>query len=380
MFSIFGELANSVIAMLEAFVTVPVAKFCAGIAICSQACLLVWGFYKGLMIMSGQVAEPFWPFMKDIMIKTFLMSFIVAAGVYNSYVKDNLFNMGESIAKDILQENTIFDKLDSNLNQLAANLDTTMGGSEAATNESTNSAPNTNESEGSGWTGFVSKIGKFFKDVGSKVAGAAMSLLNIGQMITTLIQLLLIVIMYGIMGYKIFVAILLNKIFFHLCIAVGPLFIFFACFERSKGWFSSWLSTTLGYGFSYPMIAITINGCMGLFENITAKVQGEYTASWGATLSIVLLCMIFSLVVDRVGEISSSLFGASNQSDNVANQMHGAGANSTFAKVAGGAVKKPASFVASAAGGAVANKVGGAASKVASAVKNWFKPKTEIGK
>lgn len=271
--------------------------FVAGFSIIAAAAVTTWFIYRCYLIMTGQVPDPVLPLIKDFLVKMVILTFAGAttgsAALYQDSVVNTLRDTPVAMVKEITKEENIYDFFEKKYNDIA---------------EFEEHANDDN----------------WFWEVGDKTNNAfKMVALWIGFIILMLITTVLMII---------------EKTFFMLALGFGIIFIVFAAFDWTRQYFSSWLSSTLGYGLSYVVTMYVIAQFLTEMGNMI-KINGHIQPSWSDIGIIVFLCLFFSVIISRIGDLVSSWFGASNITDGTALTGVGAAAFSKnkFLAVRGGA-------------------------------------------
>lgn len=310
MIEVFTATERHIMGLINNFVATPVSVLSGGVAILSVSFVTVWFTYRAALILTGMISEPIMTILKDFLIKSAIISLVVVQGLYTLYVHKTLSETSISMAQDILGDAdvSIFKNLDNKLHSIVIGLETLQNG------EPQNNAGLISEYGEDGWQKWIflpmAKAHDALSNTADKVTG-------IWDKVILFIKLIVISLGFLMFGLATFMTVVMNKVFFNLCIAVGPLFIFFAAFERTKGWFSSWLNMTLGYFFSYPMVVIVMTGIFKIFDNVFQPNASEHL-TWTSVLMCLVLCMVFSVIIARVGDLASSFFGAGNIADGTA--------------------------------------------------------------
>lgn len=315
-FTIFVDTEKKLMELIESFVSTPVSVFTGGVAILVESFIMVWALYRAYLILAGLVSEPIMTILKELLIKTAIISVVIVNGVYMTTVNNTLKDTGRNIASDILQEEfSVFSKLDKGFSNIAAAF-------EAIQNKKKDKQNNVDLIKQHGEEGFLKymAIGMAYVDDAFTNGSDAVDVTNnLIEPIINFLKLVIVAIGFFVLSISAFITVMMNQIFFKLCLGVGPLFVFFAAFEKTRGWFSSWLNMTLGYCFSYPMIAITAASLMQIFDSLImpSNKEPEYI-SWGSVFTVLVLCYVFSIIIQRVGDIASGFFSAGNIADGTA--------------------------------------------------------------
>lgn len=294
-FAVVKTINTAFEAMLKTFVHAS-DVFVAGISVIAASAVSVWFLYRCYLIMSGQVPDPMMPLIRDFAVKIAILTFAGAttgsAALYQDSVVNTLRDTPVEMVKVITKEDNIYDFFEQKYNEIA----------------------DFEENADSGW----------FWQVGNEVNNAIkMAVLWIGFFILMLITTVLMII---------------EKTFFMLGLGFGIIFITFLAFESTRSYFHSWLSSVLGYGFSYVVTMYVIAEFLTQMGKMI-KVNGNTSATWADIGIIVFLCFFFSVIISRIGDLVSGWFGSSNITDGTALTGVGAAAFSKnkFLAVRGGA-------------------------------------------
>lgn len=312
MFTLFVDTEKQILELIQFFVSTPISIFSGGVSILAASFVSVWFTYRVILILSGLVSDPVMPLLKDFFIKIVIILIVISHGSYVATVSSTLEETGQGIVKDVLKENfSIFAKLDNSFTGLSLSF-------EMLQNAKKDKQNNVDLVKQHGENSFFKPIAIAMAYVHDKAANSADALdirSNIFEPIINFIKLTVIAIGFFILSLSVFITVMMNQIFFKLCLGVGPLFVFFAAFEKLRGWSSSWLNMTLGYCFSYPLIAITVSALMDIFNKILQSNENQGYVTWASVFKVFILCYVFAIIIQRVGDIASGLFGAGNIAD-----------------------------------------------------------------
>lgn len=312
MFTLFVDTEKQILELIQFFVSTPISIFSGGVSILAASFVSVWFTYRVILILSGLVSDPVMPLLKDFFIKIIIILIVISHGSYVATVSSTLEETGQGIVKDVLKENfSIFAKLDNSFTGLSLSF-------EMLQNAKKDKQNNVDLVKQHGENSFFKPIAIAMAYVHDKAANSADALdirSNIFEPIINFIKLTVIAIGFFILSLSVFITVMMNQIFFKLCLGVGPLFVFFAAFEKLRGWSSSWLNMTLGYCFSYPLIAITVSALMDIFNKILQSNENQGYVTWASVFKVFILCYVFAIIIQRVGDIASGLFGAGNIAD-----------------------------------------------------------------
>lgn len=312
MFTIFVDTEKQILELIQFFVSTPISIFSGGVSILAASFVSVWFTYRVILILSGVVGDPVMPLLKDFFIKIIIILLVVGHGNYVAMVSNTLDETNRGIVKDVLRENfSIFSKLDSSFNELSLSFEILQN---AKKDKQNNVELVKQHGEKSAFR-FVAIAMAYVDDAVTNASNTVDIKNNIFEPIINFIKLTVIAIGFFVLSLSVFITVMMNQIFFKLCLGVGPLFVFFAAFEKLRGWSSSWLNMTLGYCFSYPLIAITVSALMDIFNKILQSNENQGYVTWASVFKVFILCYVFAIIIQRVGDIASGLFGAGNIAD-----------------------------------------------------------------
>lgn len=312
MFDIFFQAEVAITNKLILFAVSPLSILTQGLSIIIGSVLLVWLLYKSYLIVAGFSTEPLMEFLRDFFIKIFFLTISTAVSYYVDMVYTPISQTSELIGKELGGSNSdsVFSTLEAHFLEIGAVLDSFITDKEpSATAVAEATAKNGGEP-----VGFFSWAWNSIKDTTAEATDAIGTALNIDNLWKKLLMFINVMIMWVgllILGVSAFISIITNKLFFMLCLGFGPIFIFMAAFEKTRGYTMSWLSVTLGYGLSYAMIMSIVSIIIQLFKSLFIS----HGISFPITMSNLIVCAIFSIVIMRAGDITSSFFGSGNISD-----------------------------------------------------------------
>lgn len=288
----------------------PVSIFAAGVAMIAVPLLTMWTTYRLLLVLAGQIAEPFTAIMKDFAVRGCILGLAGSLGLLYSIVLDPIKDTQQSMAADLSgmsNTSSIFVNIENHLSQVGAMMEATMGvkkGSESSVEQATRE----NGGEPLSFWGWL------WESTKDATAGISASLEDLGsffELIGIMIKLSIVAIGIMVLGITSFISIILNKTFFYLGLGVSPLFIMFLAFDSTRGWFTSWLSSTLGYCFSYPIAMMVVTLLLNAYKDI----YDQKTLSFADAIVCLSVGIIFSVLVKRIGDVTSAWFGSTNISD-----------------------------------------------------------------
>ena len=133
----------------------------------------------------------------------------------------------------------------------------------------------------------------------------------VADYISTITKLFIIAAGASYLAVVTFFTVMTSKIFAFASLTMGPLFVFFAAFEKPRSWFSSWLSSTIGYLFTFVTVMLVWGFLLNVFKDMF-YVNAENPLTWGATFKCLFACLFFGKIMDKVGDLASNWFGTSN--------------------------------------------------------------------
>ena len=288
----------------------PVSIFAAGVAMIAVPLLAMWTTYRLLLVLAGQIAEPFTAIMKDFAVRGCILGLAGSLGLLYSIILDPIKDTQQSMAADLSgmsNTSSIFVNIENHLSQVGAMMEATMGvkkGSESSVEQATRE----NGGEPLSFWGWL------WESTKDATAGISASLEDLGSFFELMgIMIKLTIVAIGIMtlGITSFISIILNKTFFYLGLGVSPLFIMFLAFDSTRGWFTSWLSSTLRYCFSYPIAMMVVTLLLNAYQDI----YNQESLSFADAIVCLAVGIIFSVLIKRIGDATSAWFGATNITD-----------------------------------------------------------------
>ena len=288
----------------------PVSIFAAGVAMIAVPLLAMWTTYRLLLVLAGQIAEPFTAIMKDFAVRGCILGLAGSLGLLYSIILDPIKDTQQSMAADLSgmsNTSSIFVNIENHLSQVGAMMEATMGvkeGSESSVEQATRE----NGGEPLSFWGWL------WESTKDATAGISASLEDLGsffELMGIMIKLTIVAIVIMTLGITSFISIILNKTFFYLGLGVSPLFIMFLAFDSTRGWFTSWLSSTLGYCFSYPIAMMVVTLLLNAYQDI----YNQESLSFADAIVCLAVGIIFSVLIKRIGDATSAWFGATNITD-----------------------------------------------------------------
>ena len=298
-FELLTKIADEAEKVITQLATQPVNVLTTGVLMIAVPMMMIWILYKGYMIMGG-FQEAYIPaFIKDYAIKFVLLLVAGTSGFYLSNVQNLMKDTPAVMVKDLTGESKVTNIVESKLEVALKNLD-------KATSESANAPPD-NYSDS-----YLGDLHRRWDELISKIPVIS-ELADFWDIFIIVLKLMIII--GGLLYLAIVLTkiILINKTFFMLGLGFGPLFIMFAAFEKTRGWFNSWLNTTIGYGMSYVVIMFAAKILMSILDILW---KGD--VSFLDAFSSLFVCIALAIVISRVGDIASAWFSAGNIADGTA--------------------------------------------------------------
>jgi type IV secretion system protein VirB6 len=98
-----------------------------------------------------------------------------------------------------------------------------------------------------------------------------------------------------------FVVSLLTTFALSIMAAIGPLFICFALFDATRGWFFAWLGQILNFALVKLLVIVLTSVVVSLLGNIYTQTSAlDIGAAWGAFVSGLLCAIIFFFLVPSI--------------------------------------------------------------------------------
>ncbi len=274
----------------------PISVITGGLAILAGSVMLAWGIYRALMIMLGMSTEPVLTLVKDLIVKSMIIFMVTSSPwYYRSFVPDTLIGTTDALATELSDSPNIF----SNVGKI---MDAATNGLTAVSTSPKSRSKLRLDGTLTGWvsdswTSFWNEVKISFGAIATYIsAHLKLMVMAAGALILAIVS---------------FTIVMLSKIFAYVSLGVGPLFIFFGCFEMTRNWFFSWLNATVGYLFAYVVVMI-------VWAFMTSTLSGFFLPptgavfTWAAVFKSFLSCLIFAKIVARIGDLASSWFGGGN--------------------------------------------------------------------
>ena len=302
-FEILTKLNNQAETVITQLMLNPIDVLTTGVAMVAVPMMAIWILYKGYMIMGG-FQEAYLPaFIKEYTIK-FVVLFIAGSSAYYLHDVGNIIkDTPMAMTKDLTGETKVLNLVENKLEVALKNLD-------KATSESADAPPDNYPDSYMGdvlrrWNELISPI----TDIGDSIS-------TFWDAVIVVLKLMIIIAGLLYLAITLSIIILINKGFFMLCLGFGPLFLAFLAFDKTKGYFQSWLNYTLGLGMSYVAIMFTANILMSILD-----ILWQDGVSFMDAIGSLFVCVVLSVAIARVGDIASAWFSAGNISDGTAAAM-----------------------------------------------------------
>lgn len=293
----------------------PVSILAGGVAMLAIPLLTMWTTYRIMLVFFGQVAEPFTSIMKEFAVRACILMLAATSSVILSNFHEPIRDTQETLTREFSKEQggsvSVFEPIEKHINQVGALLESTMGVDKKTEETYVEEATRLNGGEP---LGRIEWLWNSLKDIRTKISAAADDLGGFFELMMQVLKLLIVGAALIVLGVVCFVQVMSNKIFFMLGLGVSPLFIMFLAFESTRGWFTSWLSNTLGYCLSYPLAMLVVTTLLNVFDGIYKN--NTFTFSDVGVCIVTSLCFIS--LIGKIGNLSSSWFASTNITDGVA--------------------------------------------------------------
>lgn len=117
----------------------------------------------------------------------------------------------------------------------------------------------------------------------------------------------------AIIGFFLLLPVLINRIFFSMCLMLAPIFIGFGAWEKTKSWFSAWLNVTLGYAFALPVITLGVGllfyAKQAVFGTLRESLQMGIAGELGFAITSIPIAYLLGSIISRFSELASQFFG-----------------------------------------------------------------------
>ena len=310
-FEVFTLAEQAISKEIVRFAVYPISILSAGVVMLIIPLLTMWFSYRIYLIMTGVIAESFNHIVKDFAVKGSILGLAGSLGLLYSHLVYPLMETQDAMAQDFSSNGTasIFNNIEGHIGQLGDLLEASMG-----VGEMTSHVEQDTQANGGEPLGFFGWMWDSIKDAGTRVATASDNLGGIWELAMLAIKIAIVMAGLIIMGVFCFITVMLNKIFFMLGLGFAPLFITFLAFDATRGWFVSWLSSTLGYCLSYPLAMMTVS----ILLQIYAGIYDQKTLTFGIAAACFTTSLVFTVIINKIGNAASAWFGSSGMGESAA--------------------------------------------------------------
>lgn len=305
-FTILTNLSDKAELVITQLATQPVNVLCTGVMFIAAPTMMIWLLYRAYMIMGGFVSDPLPAFLKDAAIK---MSILFVAGTSSYFLSDVQNVMKETpiaMAKDLSGENKALTIVENKMIVAFDGLDKLNTNTAAPQND-----PSTSRAKKIGNALF--KWVKIIVPAVNVASTAVNAFTGIWSVVVIFIKLMIITAGLMYIAIALTKVLLITKIGFMLGLGFGPLFLMFAAFDKTRGWFQSWLNYTLGLGMSYVVIMFSAKILLTILDLLW-----QDGVSWANVFGSFFVCVALAVIIARVGDIASAWFGSGNIADGTA--------------------------------------------------------------
>lgn len=298
---VFHSLETNILSSLRMFFT-NINVITGGISILAAGWFSIWALYRSYLILAGLEAGSFIPIFKDLFIKMIIVVGVATApSYYQEVVADLLIETTTNLGKELSGTNdeSVFTKVGEVLDRAVEGLTVSGTGGEEEEEEDPDASIWVK-----GWNWLVKKAKGIWHVVNYPFSVVA-------DYISTITKLFIIAAGASYLAVVTFFTVMTSKIFAFASLTMGPLFVFFAAFEKTRSWFSSWLSSTIGYLFTFVTVMLVWGFLLNVFKDMF-YVNAENPLTWGATFKCLFACLFFGKIMDKVGDLASNWFGTSN--------------------------------------------------------------------
>ena len=306
-FAILTNLSTEAEKVITQLAIQPVDVLCTGVSMVAVPMMMIWILYKGYMIMGG-FQEAYLPaVMKDYAIRFLLLLIAGTSGFYFSNVQNLMKDTPMAMAKDLSGETKVLTIVEDKMIVAFDGLDKL---------NSTTPTPQTDPANTSKTEKVLKAIGKWAKVISpaaTAIAAGAKAFAGIWSVVVIFIKLMIISAALLYLAIALTKVILITKIGFMLCLGFGPLFLMFAAFDKTRGWFQGWLNYTIGLGMSYVVIMFSAKILLTILDALW-----QDGVSWLNVFGAFFVCIALAVIIGRMGDIASAWFGAGNIADGTA--------------------------------------------------------------
>ena len=354
--------------------TYPVGLMASGVALLASAFLLMWFTYRAYQIMTGVIADSFNHFIKDFAIKACILGLASSLGLLYSMFLYPLMDTQKAMVEELSANGntSIFSDIENSMSDIGILLEAIVDPKDSTSESNVDRVTRENGGEA---VGFFHWMWERMKDAKDAVAEKVDDLGSIWKLFMNFLKLVIVLVGLVIMGFAAFLPIIMNKALFYLSVGFAPLFIMFLAFESTRGWFTSWLSSTIGYCFSYPVAVVLVTVVLSIYKQAYSQEKLSFIGAIGCFA----LSLIFSALISRAGDVASAWFASTNIAGGTAAAVSSlAGGTTTAARLGGRALGKTASST-----GHVVRDVGkgvGGTARAGYKLVNGFRVPTKITK
>lgn len=306
-FAILTNLSTEAEKVITQLAIQPVDVLCTGVSMVAVPMMMIWILYKGYMIMGG-FQEAYLPaVMKDYAIRFLLLLIAGTSGFYLSNVQNLMKDTPMAMAKDLSGETKVLTIVEDKMIVAFDGLDKL---------NSTTPTPQTDPANTSKTEKVLKAIGKWAKVIlpaANVISAGAKAFAGIWSVVVIFIKLMIISAALLYLAIALTKVILITKIGFMLCLGFGPLFLMFAAFDKTRGWFQGWLNYTIGLGMSYVVIMFSAKILLTILDALW-----QDGVSWLNVFGAFFVCIALAVIIGRMGDIASAWFGAGNIADGTA--------------------------------------------------------------
>ena len=294
--------------------TYPVGVMAGGVAMLITALLLMWFTYRAYQIMTGVISDSFNHLIKDFAIKACILGLASSIGLLYSMFLYPLMETQKAMVEDLSSNGntSVFADIENSMADLGLILEAMVDPKDSTAESNVDRVTKENGGEP---VGFFRWMLNSLKDTKEAVAAKVDDLGNIWKLFLMFLKIIIVLIGLIVIGFAAFLPLIMNKALFFLAIGFSPLFIMFLAFESTRGWFTSWLSSTIGYCFSYPVTIVIVNIVLSIYKQAYA----QNTLTFIGAIGCLALSLIFAAIIAKAGDAASAWFGSTNIASNVAN-------------------------------------------------------------
>lgn len=324
MFELLTKLDNSIEETISSFITIPASVLATGIGIFISSLVTAWCMYRSYLIMIGLSSESFNQLVKDLFFKCAIIVIASTSGEYTELFINPMKNIQKEFSNEVIKNiDKESDSIFSPIEKSIYNLNLMLTSITTANNSSKDSAVSElyNKGDTEGFSGGLKIAWAYIQDGVSNLTSVFKEPILIFHYLITLIKVSLLIMALIIFAISAFTTLVMHKIFFYVSLSVTPLFILFLAFNATRGYFMSWLSSTLGYGLSYGMVLLVYLGMMKIYSSIAKLDNDSGELTFYKVFEYLILFLIFSSIIQKIGNVVSSYFNSGNLSENLKSSM-----------------------------------------------------------